>query len=399
MSTVDNSMATESSTEQSRRAELRQLLDAEISNIMERRKREGWTTWALLGGIGTILWLLADRLANDSISWTNTSTLLLVLWLGYLSFALMKACFWPAEETGASSRYRPIDSYMLSAGLSFVPLGAVFIALAVKLSGNVPLLITVLTVTIQAILVLIGAGILVLRFLGLPLSASSARHRYTSYILVPLGVGCLVSSLFYLGSISSLHIEDIRVAGLLFAVMELSGRALNKTKDEASLTSFISIRRELVLGKLDLQTALTQADIVFAGVKGSDILQEDIQQYLKVYACFDENLRQQTERIDKTLAALPPKGEVLSVDQVNTLRSAIDFCQTQRKELADGFKEERQKFKDMMRRLGWVRQHIEPKETREVWGKIFRALEDFAFRKRVVDMEIDDLEQRHPNLR
>ena len=53
-------------------------LEFEIDRIRSREKESGWTIWALLGSLATVVWLLLGELKSEAVRWPNVLVILLV---------------------------------------------------------------------------------------------------------------------------------------------------------------------------------------------------------------------------------------------------------------------------------------------------------------------------------
>ena len=54
------------------------FLDDEIENVQQEIKKSGWTIWALIGGLASLVWLFLDELGKNDFNFNNILILLLV---------------------------------------------------------------------------------------------------------------------------------------------------------------------------------------------------------------------------------------------------------------------------------------------------------------------------------
>jgi hypothetical protein len=68
------------------RGQLIHLLDSEIHLISEQKKKEGWTSLAVVGALGTLF----NSVTSDTIVWTNSLTFFLIIQLVFFGYMCLK---------------------------------------------------------------------------------------------------------------------------------------------------------------------------------------------------------------------------------------------------------------------------------------------------------------------
>jgi len=86
---------------------LTELLDSEIEHICSEYERPGWTRWALLGGIASIVWLIVDRVEQGSFNSTNVGTLFLAFSLVFYVLICLSNLFDSTQpDSSTEGRFR-----------------------------------------------------------------------------------------------------------------------------------------------------------------------------------------------------------------------------------------------------------------------------------------------------
>lgn len=266
------------------------FLEYEISIRRSEKKRPGWTTWAILGAIATLLWLMFSVLDTDaSISWHNIFyiTLLLSVSFDFLYLLNQVFSFERFKQLESVKRFEILDISMTKyLVLLLLRAGVLLILLhwiSPKLNGFVGfccwafLLLNFITITIS----------LAFFYLQIPTPVNpNPKAKFVSNIyfilwLVSGGVAIFgLVNVIYL-KVLVLSIPEWQVGSIIFS-LSLLILIFSRTKPNSILLLRLDdIRQKLSLGQIDLNRAKKQIDLIIYGLALSDILQPQINDFLK----------------------------------------------------------------------------------------------------------------------
>jgi hypothetical protein len=119
----------------------------------------------------------------------------------------------------------------------------------------------------------------------MPISLSISPSPYIKTIIVIIILTILILGL--LGLTIELFIKnpipaiwEWRVAGLLFAIMTLLSLLARTQEQSHLLPTLLNLRRDLILEKIDVESAKEQIDIALNGLRVDHIFQEDVSKIL-----------------------------------------------------------------------------------------------------------------------
>lgn len=238
VSSSDLTLRTDTSSRQ--QSDFTYLLDAEINNLRSEIQRPGWTTWAIYGGLATLVWLLLSEIQQARYSIREVSGLLLVIWLMYWPYIYIKSCVNPSGLfPNLNSRLHP--GYFLRGTrllvIIFLALQIYFIVVALDFSRDVGNLATTLVCIEFAFLLLMMLVGLVLSFVELPFPASPNTGKLsvaTSVFLVlitAIPLGLYLNYLLISPAVANLF--DVRfaliIAGIFLAANYVIARIIRKS--------------------------------------------------------------------------------------------------------------------------------------------------------------------------
>ena len=284
---------------------LLKLLDFEIERLKSEDKQPGWTIWALLGSLATIIWLLLKQFPQNDLSWLNIFTLLLFISISVdiIKF-LYKLCLVPKETSPIEPRFGYTKTIFSSArALCFLDSLQIIALLVILNFTSMPKLYSFpiwLWYGSLAVMNFIGF-ILSFRRIPFPLS-TDLKPRFKDIIVIillglpTLGLFGLAKELFVNNPLPT--ICECRIAGLLFAIMTLT-RLLARTQQQSHLFPILlNLRRDLILENLDIESAKQQIDIALTGLRVDHIFQEDVSEILgyinegnMAYQCVSKELK------------------------------------------------------------------------------------------------------------
>jgi hypothetical protein len=296
------------------------FLEYEINCRRAEAMRPGWTTWAILGAMASLLWLLFALLdTNRLISWQNILYLTLSLSVSFdLFFLLIKTL--PSgvnEHMGGSRRFEYFSK----------PIGSFFVALLLR-TGALLSLIILLSPRIDNFVeffcwlflwfsLIEVAILLVVYYFKIPI-VTKAKPRFKWLLYVFTTVWLISGAIASVGLFTIIRLKIVtpsipewRIAFILFG-MSILLLIFSRSKPPSILLSQLDhIRQKLSLGQLDLNSAKHQVDLIIHGLTLSDILQSNINGILvsvnnlrSIYEKHDSELRLIERIIDKPQESL-----------------------------------------------------------------------------------------------
>lgn len=313
------------------------FLECEISSRRSEAMRPGWTTWAILGAMTSLLWLMFSVLdTNEFISWRNILYITLLLSVSFDFLFLLIRIFSSVEPKHLRS-VRRFEYFENSIG-SFL----VFILFR---AGVLLILIHLLSPKINNFVeffcwLFLGWSLiqilllLALYYLQVPISTNPTprfKWAYYIYVMVWLTSGGLAT----VGLIVIIYfkvlvpsIPEWRIGFIIFGLSVLMLIFSCSKPISRLLLQLDDIRRKLSLGQIDLNRAKQQIDLIIHGLTLSDILQSNINDILvslntmrNIYEKYDSELRLIEKFIDTPIENLN-KEDKTTVDAI--LRSLTE---------------------------------------------------------------------------
>jgi hypothetical protein len=310
------------------------LLDAEISEATSEQTRHGWTTRAVLAALAGCLWLGAGILESGVARPSNYLIL-------FLFFSLVVDClhvltsllFWQPIRAYSTDRFRwPSFIGNRLVMLILVLRAVALISIAVVYRGSIGWPYIVATV-FYGVIGCFWMMYLVFDLLRIPLQITpgvfSIKIALAGLTFAFLGGTSLLGSYFALfARPQSLTASDFRLGGLLVVAVILLWRFAWSVGGSPLVSTLVEVRRGLLLGQTDLDTAVHQTEIAFMGMRVADVLQAEIQAYLFLY----NQIEQECMFIDSEIDALEtslrteghPMSEKASMLATTVFRSTVD---------------------------------------------------------------------------
>ena len=249
------------------------FLEYEISSRRSEEKRHGWTTWAIFGAIAYLLWLLfSDLDTSASISWRNVLYITLLLSVSFDVLYLFNATYSTFGFNQLKS-YKRFKIYypniknnlvlLFRAGLLIVlynwvsPIlnGLVYLCWAYFLFNFIFLLFPIVTSSLKV---------------PIPTNQNIEDNKIASAVnkinqTLYFGSGTIT----ILGLVSVIHFKFIeilvcewRLGFIIFSLLLLICILCFTRSDPVLLLELDETRRRLSLGKIDLETAKKQIDLL-----------------------------------------------------------------------------------------------------------------------------------------
>jgi hypothetical protein len=269
-------------SQETSRSQLLSLLDSEIERIQTQDREPGWTKWALLGGLGTDLWLISNELEHGSIDWQKSAIFFLWLFLAKEFLAHLNGLLAFRSNNKSGPRFFLFKAY----GQQLRRLAifyAFMYALPLFLLIHVAFPLSTHSIWFLRIYLIFFAFVsclaIPLSFLRLPFSVGPERRsvRVTLLILFLLiTVPLSELSSYIINTWSTFTQPTLRVSTLFLIGLYLIQLLLRGQTGTPLLNTLIELRRSLVLGQIDYQSAFKQAEVAFSGLRVSDVLQDEV---------------------------------------------------------------------------------------------------------------------------
>jgi hypothetical protein len=265
--------------------EVLKALDFEIDSIKSEINRLGWTTWALLGSLATIIWLIINNWENFKGNFTNVGlwffcVIFLIDILNIIDNILLQR----KSHTGEIRIYRFKELYSSSRRLFLLNflMALSLVYLSVILLKNVPPLIRIYSFLFYGGACLIWLFTLIMSFIDFPLVQGNYKFRTYKLILTLIILPGFVVLFYCYKTIGTINILEIKLAFLICTFLFLLKRLSEGNDSKSKMDSLKEIRRDLVFGRLGIQEALKRTDIILLGMNVSQFFQDDIDSLLKL---------------------------------------------------------------------------------------------------------------------
>ena len=307
------------------------FLEYEISSRRSEAMRPGWTTWAILGAMASLLWLMFSVLdTNKFISWHNILyiTLLLSVSFDFLFLLIRILSSVGPKHLGSVRRFEYFENYIGSFLVSILfrtGVLLIFIHLFSPKINNFVEFFCWLFLGLSLIQILL---LLAVYYLQVPISTNpNPRFKWASYIYVMVwltsgGLATVGLIVIIYSKVLVPSIPEWRIGFIIFALSLLVLIYPHSKPISRLLLQLDDIRQKLSLGQIDLNRAKQQIDLIIHGLTLSDILQSNINDILvslntmqNIYEKYDSELRLIEKFIDIPTEKLN-KEEKTTVDAV-----------------------------------------------------------------------------------
>ena len=199
--------------------ELLYILYAERNRLVSNYTRPGWTSWAIIGAIATLVWSIINLLIEESFSCTNSAVLFYFLFNFFLALLFPFLTFKkevkpPVFGTGDKSSQIGIVYFTLIYVAQFI--------LLLMLVNKFSPLIFYPIIVLNGLLVLIFLVTFITSFI--PMLRTEKNNKIAGFLctLVFCSFVCIWAIYLYKNS-SLIHIIDVKLSILLFAISFLIG--------------------------------------------------------------------------------------------------------------------------------------------------------------------------------
>jgi hypothetical protein len=262
------------------------LTEFEIDRIKAQSSAPGWTLWAILGAIASLLWLLSIEIENGNPS-LNIVTFLMIGISLTLDWLELVGGLMVIRQLVQPTRPRFIFSNFLfgstrTALLQLSRYLIIFIA-TFWIPGNVPIWIII---AIRLVYGFFAGGTTLAIIMAvankIPFEYSTAM-RGKATLIAGLGFIVLVASIIVFSvlslSILSPSMNEWRSAGLAAVALYLAMFLTRGESQNYFMWSLLGLRRALGLEVIDISAAKRQYEIIIQGMTASDVVQEEVGQF------------------------------------------------------------------------------------------------------------------------
>ena len=391
------------------------FLETEIDRITTQQREPGWTVLAILLALAGLAWLISEELISQSFRVDTVARLFVAAASAIACLEVLASPFFARSDDGLSqgSRFARARSLFGHSGLALAG-GVLYCALLASLAwyfrANTPGFFVYLAVGTYG-----GAALV---FLISPILGSSGMPSerphppvYRSFALIPIcGLLSLALGLIAVGFLAALiaaagwpPIAEIRLSIMLAVAASLLMGLLHSSSPPPLLDTLIAIRRELALGRSSLAEAIRKADIVFLGLKATDVLQEEVKSVLELLTCMNREVREGIEALDLISARLPLSDDHVSPTDNDSLKVFLGGAQARQKSALEKERETRSTLERLKQRIEWtiLRAADRPRDTlialismiEGLKAEWFRELEEFTakfedLRKRAESLDV-----------
>ena len=303
------------------------FLEYEISSRRSEAMRPGWTTWAILGAIASLLWLMSSVLdTNKSISWDNIFyiTLLLSVSSDFLFLLSKILSSVGPKHLGSVRRFKYFENYIGSFLVFILFRAGILLILIHLLSPKINNFIEFFCWLFLGLSLIQILLLLAVYYLQVPISTNpNPRFKWASYIYVMVwltsgGLATVGLIVIIYSKVLVPSIPEWRIGFIIFALSLLVLIYPHSKPISRLLLQLDDIRQKLSLGQIDLNRAKQQIDLIIHGLTLSDILQSNINDILvslNTIEKYDSELRLIEKFIDIPTEKLN-KEEKTTVDAV-----------------------------------------------------------------------------------
>jgi len=311
------------------------FLSSEIDHLKNEIKKPGWTNWAIIGGLATLVWLTFNEFDNNALRIHNISFIIItsVFIHRLLSIVQLSLADYPTSKS--ETKYLPSNE-VLSQSRVFLILQVLKYAFLIYLISILPLgieklIITLLYITTSVYAFVFACG-LIFSYLHIPFGLNTRRNWKINipYYLLGILVFYIAYKLvhFYVNHSIDFNIADFRFSALFVGGFYLVVLLCWIPQDSRILSSLIEIRRKLVFHNLNITEAVRQTEIALTGLKVSNLLQNYIVNYLKLCDEFNSKndlILKKLEIID-VIANKKGRSEISAAD-IEISQSVMDSIQ------------------------------------------------------------------------
>jgi hypothetical protein len=264
-------------------------LDGEIEGLRRELEWPGWSRWAIVGAMATLVWLLFDLVETTSYSVSKiiVSILTVSLFTDGMTF-LSQVVNRDRENSPEEIRFhvtKQIFGNNRGALLLLTARWIVPIVLAIGISDRVHLALTISSIMISVLFLLVAVPFMVLSFMRVHFPTSIGANRPSvRFISAVLGLVAVLSSLGYgeylLHSLDGLDFPELRIVVTTLSLFVLLFLLTRSPHGLSILKSLTLVRRNLALNAISVEDAARETEIALAGLAASEAFQAEVSEIL-----------------------------------------------------------------------------------------------------------------------
>lgn len=305
------------------------LINRETDQFAVEQKRHGWTTWALLGALSTLIWLFINQTPFTSANWQRVGLLLFSLALTIDLICSFSSMFSTQHRNLPEEPRFVLTSIFGGARISLLIrliMYSILFFISIYLKVHVFVVAKILVqiwLGLHVVMILIG---LIISYRKIPISKFqiSRRAPLVSFLITaPMTIFLIGYYVVLVNNFRSFSPSDLKVAVLLTLIGCVLVLMADLPITSPILSSLISIRRDLVLDKIDIVWASRQIDIALSGMQVGDLLQDNIKEILDYYDTINNALKKLTRTMEAIQKQIPGEPSDLREGEYSSNMEAI----------------------------------------------------------------------------
>lgn len=345
-----------------RRKSLVALLEFEITQLTVRERQPGWTRWALLAALGSLVWLGAGEIQTaEHLDPETVAYLFLVLSLGTrVAEELVSFLNFGSDDDNApSDRLRPAGMRLpvsRAASAVVIAKSALLVWIA-WLNSKIPATgVGTAAIWFWGFSTALYVWALALTFTPAMMGVNP-RSRRTN--LITFGLAVVLPVYCLLGPVDSLlegrivtHLPEWKLAFLSLATFEVLGYLVVGVREAPLRGTLVDLRRKLGTGDISFESAKRQIDAALYGLGAGDVIQQDVDDALTIFRQATSYAR--TGAVEaENLANKVDQGK-LSPEEETKLPTAKLSLSALRKAAPDELEKGKTKASALRRRARWI---------------------------------------------
>jgi hypothetical protein len=265
-------------SESAREPDLVALLDREIEHARAQQSREGWTNWALLLAIATLVWAASSEWERVPVLSTDAAIWFILVSLIAESFVSFIAGQNVGHTSARRLRLGSFNGLRSPALVTLAVRGMVIIGVAIAFRRSMSLFAFVAVLSWYTLSVAVLGFLAVMIAKGFPtVSSENPPRPIMRWGMIAIGVLAIFGAIVSVDlPESGQAVASIRFGSLLALALYLVVLSVVERHREPLLESFVELRRSIGLGEIDQRGAAKQFTILVRGLALSDWIQEDV---------------------------------------------------------------------------------------------------------------------------
>lgn len=279
-----------------KRNQLFTLLNEEINNINYEHSKSGWTIWALLAALSTVIWVTLNQIEILKPDWKNVQITLVIISFGVHVVISTNGLLNSKSSNSKNFRYRT-GSELFSKKSKTAVLRVLWCLLILYFVYNQQSLISHLTY-ILSVIILFQNIIASIVIWSMPMQKNvilfqdansglitKTKINWLIYLIISslliISIYCLCKWLQVLNLYTTNLISDTKISILLFAVYFITTLIYSQFYNSKLLENLSDIRRDLVLTNKTDEEITDELDAAVRGHKIEKFTDTEFSQVLK----------------------------------------------------------------------------------------------------------------------